>query len=100
MQVGTAGHQGRHAGDGDGFRAQFVEFDQPELDFFQFDRFFRAQVKAFQQLRSKLHVLLVALDLEMCAATGNAHIERILDLLDVFIQRAAKIGQADVVFRF
>jgi len=60
--------------------------------------FFGACVKVFQHLRPQTHIGLRAAQVKGAAAAIDVDIEAVGELADVFIQRAAQVGQHQVVF--
>src|SRR5581483_12038979 len=72
-------------------------FDQPELDVLDRKVFYRLIVEARQRLGCEPGLLRPPVQRELLAAAGDRDVERPLDLLEVFVERAAQIGEALVV---
>jgi hypothetical protein len=103
MQIGLARHQHRHhaflrfaAHPG----LEWVDvrrFHHGELDVLDAQAALRALVKTLQQIAGQPRLLGAALDAEMLAAARDLDAQAGLDLAQVFIQRAAQIGEALVI---
>ena len=104
VQVGATGAQLRRragvafagrCGSGIALRRQL---DQSELDIVDRERLCRVGVKALQRRCRLLHLRRRAAQRDRAAAPGDGDVERRLDLAQVGVERAAKIGQRAVVY--
>jgi hypothetical protein len=97
MQIAPPGVQHRHIGCRHCDITAAHDFNKTELNILDTEMLPRLLIEMLERFCSKATLVRTSVDAEIFASANDRDFERGLDLLDVFIERAAQIGEALII---